>query len=289
MAGTSPASASDQVHRLPGVRRVSEPPGGGSVIDLHPLAADVLHRRRDIDGHCVAVRGGPRLSVDLQLPTGTVVASTSTKTGSGHLPRHRQFDTHGWRHRRHRGVCSGPRSTAQPPGPPSNDYGPVTGTVDVSGTTGDEGDTLTATGMFGDPDGTWAHDLARPRVTEAITDNGDGTWTWSLATTDDASAQRHGSGIGRDSLPRPYRDLQLVGRQRRSDRNADDPGGGRSPRARISHCHWTSVADPSSADTAAGLGVRLRLRHRLLRPSCRRRAPPARRRPDGPATRALAA
>lgn len=51
---------------------------------------------------------------------------------------------------------------------------------------GEEGDTLTTSGAFSDPDG---DDLTVSKVSGAgaVTDNGDGTWTWSLATSDNGS------------------------------------------------------------------------------------------------------
>jgi hypothetical protein len=67
----------------------------------------------------------------------------------------------------------------------SNSYAPAVGTA-ASDASGDEGDTLTASGSFTDRDG--SDTLAISGSGDGtVTDNGDGTWLWSLPTTDDGS------------------------------------------------------------------------------------------------------
>ena len=57
----------------------------------------------------------------------------------------------------------------------------------ASGGTGNEGDTLAVTGAFSDADPGTVLALSADGPADALTDNGDGTWTWSLPTTDDAA------------------------------------------------------------------------------------------------------
>jgi hypothetical protein len=69
-----------------------------------------------------------------------------------------------------------------------NSYGPVAGTLDSSGASGDEGDTLTASGTFTDADGTFQGTITIQSGGEgSVTPAADGSWAWSLPTTDNGS------------------------------------------------------------------------------------------------------
>ena len=68
-----------------------------------------------------------------------------------------------------------------------NSYGPVAGTLDASGATGDEGDTLTASGDFTDADPTFMGTITKLSGAGTITPGANGAWTWSLATNDQGS------------------------------------------------------------------------------------------------------
>ncbi|MDP9299430.1 MAG: thrombospondin type 3 repeat-containing protein [Actinomycetota bacterium] len=65
-----------------------------------------------------------------------------------------------------------------------NSYGPVAGTVNSSGASGNEGDTLTASGNFTDQDATFQGTISKQSGDGTVLQGAGGTWTWSLATTD---------------------------------------------------------------------------------------------------------
>lgn len=65
-----------------------------------------------------------------------------------------------------------------------NSYSPQLGTA-AANANGNEGGTLQTHGSFTDTDGNGT--LAITSDDGLVTDNGDGTWTWSLSTTDDTS------------------------------------------------------------------------------------------------------
>jgi hypothetical protein len=71
------------------------------------------------------------------------------------------------------------------PGSVGANQAPVvdTAAADANGT---EGDTLSTSGAFSDPDGD-SLTLTADNTEGTFTDNGDGTWSWSLATTDDVT------------------------------------------------------------------------------------------------------
>jgi hypothetical protein len=69
----------------------------------------------------------------------------------------------------------------------SNSYGPVAGTLDASGATGFEGDTLTASGTFTDADPTFMGTISIQSGDGSLTLGANGAWSWSLPTTDDGS------------------------------------------------------------------------------------------------------
>ncbi len=58
--------------------------------------------------------------------------------------------------------------------------------VAANDATGNEGDSLTTSGRFSDPDGDLLALTANPSVGQ-FADNGDGSWTWRLATDDDVA------------------------------------------------------------------------------------------------------
>ncbi len=68
--------------------------------------------------------------------------------------------------------------------PPSN-QAPVVSSA-AADAFGIEGDTLTASGAFNDPDGD-ALTLSAANVAGTFTDHGDGSWSWSLSTNDDVT------------------------------------------------------------------------------------------------------
>jgi hypothetical protein len=75
-------------------------------------------------------------------------------------------------------------SVEQEGSPPSNRAPTVqTAAGDANGT---EGDTLSTSGSFTDPDGD-PLTIAANNAAGTFTDNGDGTWSWSLATNDDVA------------------------------------------------------------------------------------------------------
>jgi hypothetical protein len=69
----------------------------------------------------------------------------------------------------------------------SNAFVPTVLTA-ASGGTGTEGDTLTVSGAFADADAGTVLELTADNSAGDFTDNGDGTWTWTLPTTDDVAA-----------------------------------------------------------------------------------------------------
>lgn len=68
--------------------------------------------------------------------------------------------------------------------PPSNQAPAVSAAA--ADAFGIEGDTLTTSGAFNDPDGD-ALTLSATNAAGTFTDNGDGSWSWSLSTNDDAT------------------------------------------------------------------------------------------------------
>ncbi|TWG90943.1 thrombospondin type 3 repeat-containing protein [Nocardioides sp. J9] len=69
-----------------------------------------------------------------------------------------------------------------------NSYAPAAGDLDADGAKGLEGDTLTASGSFTDADGNDTLTLSVAAGTPgSFTDNGDGTFAWSLPTDDDVA------------------------------------------------------------------------------------------------------
>ena len=67
-----------------------------------------------------------------------------------------------------------------------NSFAPAVSSA-AADATGDEGDTLQTNGAFSDADGNATLTITKVSGDGDVTDNGDGTWDWSLATTDDAS------------------------------------------------------------------------------------------------------
>ena len=57
----------------------------------------------------------------------------------------------------------------------------------ASDASGEEGDTLTSNGSFTDEDGNETVEITKVSGAGDVTDNGDGTWSWSYATTDNGS------------------------------------------------------------------------------------------------------
>jgi hypothetical protein len=68
----------------------------------------------------------------------------------------------------------------------ANAYAPQAA-VQPQDANGDEGDTLTASGSFTDQDGNNTLTITKLSGLGTVTDNGDGSWSWSLPTTDDSS------------------------------------------------------------------------------------------------------
>ncbi len=68
----------------------------------------------------------------------------------------------------------------------SNDFAPVLGST-AQNADGIEGSTLGSDGSFTDGDGNNSLTLTADNTEGAFRDNGDGTWSWSLATTDDVA------------------------------------------------------------------------------------------------------
>ncbi len=69
----------------------------------------------------------------------------------------------------------------------TNSYAPQAGSVTSTGASGNEGDSLGASGDFTDADGNTTLTITKTSGDGDVTDNGDGTWSWSLATTDNGS------------------------------------------------------------------------------------------------------
>ena len=67
-----------------------------------------------------------------------------------------------------------------------NSYAPTVSTP-AADSTGNEGDTLATTGSFSDQDGNDTIAITKVSGAGTVVDNGDGTWSWSLPTTDDGS------------------------------------------------------------------------------------------------------
>ncbi|MDQ3678473.1 MAG: PxKF domain-containing protein [Actinomycetota bacterium] len=67
-----------------------------------------------------------------------------------------------------------------------NDAAPVVGTAALDAS-GDEGDTLTASGSFTDGDGNGTLTITKKSGAGTVTDNGNGTWSWSHETNDDGN------------------------------------------------------------------------------------------------------
>jgi hypothetical protein len=68
----------------------------------------------------------------------------------------------------------------------ANSYAPAAVGSPVDGN-GDEGSTLNTTGAFTDADGNHTLTISKVSGAGTVTDNGDGTWSWSHSTTDDAN------------------------------------------------------------------------------------------------------
>jgi hypothetical protein len=67
-----------------------------------------------------------------------------------------------------------------------NSYPPAVDTA-AADANGNEGDTLTTSGAFSDADGNNTLTISKVSGDGTVPDNGDGTWSWSLPTVDDAS------------------------------------------------------------------------------------------------------
>jgi hypothetical protein len=67
-----------------------------------------------------------------------------------------------------------------------NDYAPEVG-AEADNANGDEGDTLQTSGSFTDGDGYDDLTISKSSGDGTVVDNGDGTWDWSLGTTDNGS------------------------------------------------------------------------------------------------------
>jgi hypothetical protein len=68
----------------------------------------------------------------------------------------------------------------------SNSYAPAVGSG-AANASGNETDTLTTNGSFTDQDGNGSLTISKVSGAGDVVDNGNGTWSWSLATADDAS------------------------------------------------------------------------------------------------------
>jgi hypothetical protein len=68
----------------------------------------------------------------------------------------------------------------------SNSYAPAVAGVPAD-RAGDEGSTLSTSGAFTDADGNATLTISKVSGAGTVTDNGDGTWSWSHSTTDDAA------------------------------------------------------------------------------------------------------
>jgi hypothetical protein len=68
----------------------------------------------------------------------------------------------------------------------SNSYAPAVATS-AADANGDEGDTLSTSGAFSDGDGGNTLTITKLSGAGTVTDNGDGTWSWSLPTSDNGS------------------------------------------------------------------------------------------------------
>lgn len=68
----------------------------------------------------------------------------------------------------------------------SNSYAPAVSTA-AADDTDDEGATLTTSGAFSDQDGNSTVIITKVSGAGTVIDNGDGTWSWSLATTDNGT------------------------------------------------------------------------------------------------------
>jgi hypothetical protein len=68
----------------------------------------------------------------------------------------------------------------------TNSYAPAV-LLAAGDANGDEGDTLSTNGSFSDADGNATLTISKASGDGTVIDNGDGTWSWSLPTTDDGS------------------------------------------------------------------------------------------------------
>jgi hypothetical protein len=68
----------------------------------------------------------------------------------------------------------------------SNAFAPVAGAAPADGN-GDEGSVLSTGGAFTDADGNSSLTISKASGAGTVTDNGDGTWSWSHTSADDAS------------------------------------------------------------------------------------------------------
>jgi hypothetical protein len=67
-----------------------------------------------------------------------------------------------------------------------NSFAPGVGS-EAADTVGNEGNTLATSGSFTDPDGGGTVAISKVSGNGTVVDNGDGTWSWSLPTTDNGS------------------------------------------------------------------------------------------------------
>jgi hypothetical protein len=131
----------------------------------------------------------------------------------------------------------------------SNSFAPALGTASADAS-GNEGSALAASGSFTDADGNGSMTITKPSGLGDVTDNGDGTWSWSY-TPDDNGA---GTVVVQAS------DGEHVAAQDSFDwaaANVAPSGTFNSPAGNVNEgssfaLSLSAVTDPSSADTTAG-------------------------------------
>jgi hypothetical protein len=132
-----------------------------------------------------------------------------------------------------------------------NSYGPAAGDLDSSGASGNEGDTLTAFGNFTDADETFVGTISiQSGGAGTVTPAADGSWTWSLATTDNGSGSVTIQADDDEHTPIATQTFNWSAANVAP--TADLGNGGPVDEGGSVTISFSNQDDPSSADTTAG-------------------------------------
>jgi hypothetical protein len=131
-----------------------------------------------------------------------------------------------------------------------NSYAPQAGTVDSTNATGNEGDTLGASGNFTDGDGYGALTISKQNGDGSVLQGANGAWSWSLSTTDNGTGSvTVQASDGEHAVATETFDWSAL--------NVAPTGTFNIPSTNVNegssfNLSITDVTDPSSVDTTAG-------------------------------------